>query len=923
MKLHEAIKKIIEENNKPLSINELTLKLNTKGYYIREDNQLLKNTQVLARIKNYPLLFENINGVIIMTDNSSWKNIISSYLYLKEILRGIFGDFNIQFLVASLLFYKRLLDINNRAGRKYPIDFNLPKSSIDELIDGGQSWLKYLNEIENFQIAPEGVFEETAKELLKLNSFKRIEILSVIKNIDTSSFNDSEFGNIYEYLLYQNSKEYFGYENSTPETIRNLLPELLNLSDGKIVYDPVSGTGGLLTRIFNSNQSIHVKGSEINERIAQLGNMNLMMHGLDYNSTIVAENCFDEINNEQKYDYIIGDLPINGITNTFENYVLYNQFNLGAPKSGKGFSSLVLFCFYKLSDNGKAVITLSDSFLTKGGKEKEIRKVLIENDVIESVISLPRGTYRPYTESKVSILIINKNKPNYLINKIKFIKVSAIEENKKHVLLDIDQIIDEYNNELSNSKYTQIIDLDDIEDFNISADKYDVQFYLGNVMLKDEAGKYLKELVSIKLGKQPKKEELILDHSHGLPIIKIENLSKDILDINLNVKISILDKVNDYKKYYSSVVSQNCLIIAKIGENIKPTIFRPSEDIPHILLHSGVFALIPKDENELDLEYLYYQFNSSFVKEQISSKKTGTVMPFINKSNLDSIIIPYMDITAQKAFKESQKADLVSQERNKVEEKIKALGYEEEIKFAELNIVRTITHQLRHNLTGISTIIEKANKIVTQNNITEILQYGEDDPILISKKGFEPPENMSLGEILNISLKKALTLNSILLDVEKAINLNLVYSEIGLINLLNEIKKDYKNENFIIEITGDEVNAELSKTHIEDLVNTLILNAKEHSFKGTSNNKISFNITILGGGILQLEYKNNGLALTISEKDYKSILTKSRDSNGTGIGGYYINKIVEAHKGALRVIENTKKGVQILIELPLKQNENE
>lgn len=911
MNLHDAIETVLKEQNRPMTAKDIALVINEKDYYSRNDGIFVQSGQIMARVKNYSSLFENINGLITLLEYPHWSNVINSYLYLKETLRGIFRDFDIQYIIAVLFFYRRLLDINNRSGRGYPINFINENDLLeDENFIDGKYWVKRLKDIEDYFIAPEGVFREVSALLYDLDDSKSHNVLSILKRIDTSSFNDFDFGNIYEYLLYQNSKEFSGYEHSTPETVRYLLPQLLQIKDNDSVFDPVAGVGGLLSRVIGIGKKITLKGTEINRRIAQLGNMNLIMYGYNGTHTIEAKDCFDEINNERKFDFIIGDLPINGIINSYEHYVMYNEFGIGPPKSGKGFSSLVLFSYYKLSEKGKAVITVSDSFLSKGGKEREARDILLKNDAVEAIISLPKGTYRPYTESRPSIIIINKNKPRYLQNKIKFIRATATEESKKFVLLNIEEVIKEYTSERANNKLTQIIDLDEIrDDLSLSADVYSM---LSTLVLSEGTGRIMKDVTVIRSGASLTKEEFV--ENGQLSVVKVENLSKDILDVNLNIN-SITSKVHLTDKYKRSIVNQNCVLIARIGDSLKPTIFRPEPE-QRILLHSGVFALIPKGES-LDLEYLYYQLYSDFVIEQVNLKRKGSLIPVFNKSEVEQTVIIYEDeIALQKKIVNSEKAKLIAAESKRLEETKRILGYEEEVKEAEINIVRTITHQLKHSLSGIDALIKKIEAIAYKNDIGESKEYKDNDPALIKEEGFETPENGSLRETIKLALKKSSSLNQILTDVKKAIHLELKFSQENLYSLLNEFKNEFKD--VLIEIKGKkDVEISLSKSHIEDLFNTLINNAIQHS--GLSKEKLRVTFSVKEEeNVIKIEYRNNGKTIGISEKEFKSIATKSHNSKGTGVGGYYINKIVEAHSGILVIDETVITGVQMIIELPLK-----
>ncbi len=177
MTLHEAIQTVLKENNRPLTGKVITSIINSQGYYYRSDREPIEGRQILSRVKNYPSIFQNINGQIILIEDSNWKNLLTSYWYLVNTLKGIYIVADVQFIVAVLLFYKRIVDINHRPGRRYPLDFNKDlKSSFDKIIDGGNTWVQGLKTLENYYIAPQGVFEECSRLLLKLDNNKKIEI---------------------------------------------------------------------------------------------------------------------------------------------------------------------------------------------------------------------------------------------------------------------------------------------------------------------------------------------------------------------------------------------------------------------------------------------------------------------------------------------------------------------------------------------------------------------------------------------------------------------------------------------------------------------------------------------------------------------------------------------------------------------------
>jgi type I restriction-modification system DNA methylase subunit len=930
MTLREAIQKILIEQKRPLPASVIAAEINAQGLYDDPQSDSLQSGQILSSIKNYPALFQNINGHIILVEDKTWKNLLTSYWYLVDILKGIYNVADIQFIIAVLFYYKRLLDINNRPGHQYPIE---PRKGTDigRLLDNGHLFIEKLNNVEEYHIGPEGVFDECARLLMKLERGKRHEIEMATMQLDTRDIKDGTFGIMYEYFLTLDSIEKYKLpENHTPYSLRELMTNLLNAKEGQI-YDPVAGIGGLLTEsvLQSGNSKLKAIGTEINARAAQLGNMNLLMHSLKQ-ATIETGDCFKQITNKNLYDYIIGDIPAYGITSSWEHVHLYGQYGLEAPKSGKSFGSLVLLALSKLKENGKAVLTVSDGFLVKKGKEKEIRDLLIKKDVIETIISLPYGTLRPYTDAKASILILNKQKSAHLEKRIQFINAKIADQNAKFISLNNEEIIQAYRDK-DTQKNELLVSIDDLRpDTNLSADAYDAQFMIANQLLKENKGKLLADLVEIRSGINP--DKVHIDPEGGIPLIKIEDLSKEILDLNLKTKVN--HYVTNSQKYARATVYDDCILIARIGDSIKPTIFHRGK-IPGIIIHTNVYALIPK--SDLNLEYLYYQLHSAFVEAQIEKRKLGAVMPYVSMAGLREIVIPYMNLESQRNFIDSQKANLIAEERKRVEERIKALGYQEETKQAESAIISTLTHQLRPTFLEVSNLVNRITRIIEREKLQHFIERNEQskreliDPEIADH--IITPDNFTLQQLLQKLSADSNHLSDILSNVDKVMNFKLTQENLKKVDILAFIKsyKEQKevesNKTYSISVKGDSAHVLVNKSAFKELLDQLLLNAEKHAFPDTTtkdSNKIEFNVRYnRQREVASIIYTNNGIPYELSQKDFTTAFEKGNKSKGSGIGGNYIFRIVEAHNGKLIVAEDYTDGFMLTIELPAIKNQKD
>ena len=928
MTLHEAIEKILLEAEKPLSTQAIADKINATRLYSRKDEKIITKSQIQARVRQYNKLFYNINDLIVPYSDLSWKEILTTYWYIADILKGLYSISELQFVIASLFYYKRLRDLEVRHKEYGSKALNFP--------------LRFLaNESEphekNYLIRDDLIAAEYGRIQSKIGFDKEFEILNLVNKLETNKYSDEAFGNIFEYLLHFNSldssKSPISY---TPQSLRELMVSLLNPLPSKTVYDPVAGTGGLLVEALHlTNNNLRIKATEINGRVALLNFMNLEMHGF-LNPQINVGNCFDEFLSDETYDYVIGDLPIDGIINAKELYNISKQWNIDVTSSAKSFSAIVLFVLSKLNSNGKAVITVSESFLFKKGKEKLVRELLIGGDVIETIVGLPYGALRPNTDAKAALIVLNKSKSILLKNKIKFIQALTFGGDRQSIDLNTDEVAF-LNSQFESSKQMQIVENKNLlKDANLSPQAYNVEFYLAQKMFEEGNGKKLGDLVQIKSGINI--DKIDSDSDGDVPFIKIEDLSKDVLNIYL-IKAELHSRIRYTQKYSKYLVSEECILIARIGDNLKPTYFKPQEDFRNILVHNGVYILTPKSDT-INLEYLYYQLNSSFVLEQATKLSLGAVMPYISISGLKEILIPYMDLNSQLSFVNSQKANIISTERAKIEKKIEALGYKEEKIQAESDIVRTLVHQLRPTLLNIDIEVRNLKRIVDNNELNNFKEYtdeyavGNDNEI---EHLILPPVNYSVQDLLNKVQLDTLQLNEMLTTVNKIMSFKLNVGDMEKVNLLTFFNEyiGRKNMEFIdkfsIGISGENIIAQINKASFQELIDQLLINAQYHAFAGFREditlNKIQFNIRSSKDQdrkIAIIEYQNNGRPFSLSEKDFKSPFHKSQSSKGSGIGGNYIYRIIQAHRGEIIIRSNQKHGFTLLIEIPLTQNiENE
>lgn len=232
------------------------------------------------------------------------------------------------------------------------------------------------------------------------------------------------FGKVYEYCLRNFAlKEGKGKgEFYTPRSVVALLCDLIEPYHGK-VYDGACGSGGMFVQSMRfvdehkgNRLNVSIYGQELTDTTRRLAKMNLAIRGISANLGSEAANTFlNDQHKDLKADFSLENPPFNQ-----KDWREANQLNddprwngyLVPPTSNANYGWL-LNTLSKLGQNGVGVVLLANGALSAGGDEYEIRKRLIENDVVESIIVLPNRMFYT-TDISVTVWVLNKNKKSHV-----------------------------------------------------------------------------------------------------------------------------------------------------------------------------------------------------------------------------------------------------------------------------------------------------------------------------------------------------------------------------------------------------------------------------------------------------------------------------------------------------------------------------
>ena len=291
-------------------------------------------------------------------------------------------------------------------------------------------------------------FDTTSNRLGNTVKDKNARLAAVLKGIeglDFGNFEDNQidlFGDAYEYLIsnYAANAGKSGGEFFTHQSVSKLIAKLAThgLTTINKIYDPAAGSGSLLLQAKKQFDNHVIQegffGQEINHTTYNLARMNMFLHNVNYDKFNIALGntlTAPQFGDEKPFDAIVSNPPysINWIGSDDPTLINDDRFapaGVLAPKSKADFA-FVLHCLSYLSGRGRAAIVCFPGIFYRGGAEQKIRKYLVDNNFVETVISLAPNLFYG-TSIAVNILVLSKHKTD---TKIQFIDASGEEFYKK------------------------------------------------------------------------------------------------------------------------------------------------------------------------------------------------------------------------------------------------------------------------------------------------------------------------------------------------------------------------------------------------------------------------------------------------------------------------------------------------------------
>src|SRR5438270_5924503 len=298
-------------------------------------------------------------------------------------------------------------------------------------------------------------------------------------------------GAAYEYLIkyFADSAGKKGGEFYTPGEVVRLLVQLVKPAAGQEIYDPTVGSGGFLIQSHDyveeqgqNPNDLALYGQDPNATVWSICNMNMILHNItrftiENGDTLEDPQILDK-GQIRKFDRVLANPPFS------QNYSraamkFPSRFREWCPETGKKADLMfVQHMLASLKHDGHMATVMPHGVLFRGGKEKLIREIFINDDVIEAIISLPDGLFYG-TGIPACVLVMNKNKPDALCGKVLFINADReYAEGKNQNKLrpeDIEKIDFVFTNKRELPKYSRLVDRSEIVDkydYNLNIRRY-------------------------------------------------------------------------------------------------------------------------------------------------------------------------------------------------------------------------------------------------------------------------------------------------------------------------------------------------------------------------------------------------------------------------------------------------------------------
>lgn len=501
---------------------------------------------------------------------------------------------------------------------------------------------------------------------------------SLIGTIDQINTTDINFGASFGRFLENFSKRLGSRSGgfSTPISLTNLAVALLAPKPNETVFDPVCGIGNFLVVVEESIRQeagpmpiAQVYGQDINGQSVALAKVNLIFHGLTPNSICLGDSlvepCFVDDTHLRQFDCVIADPPINALLSenrvTQLRYDPFGRSRFGSVGRNANFA-FIQHIIASLNDHGRAVILTALGPLFVGGADGEIRKHIIEADLIEAIITLP-SQLRFETGMPTAVLILNKRKSDLLNRRILFVHAQEEYEvkNSKPELgpENRSKIIRTYRYLEERQRFSRIVELGEVvqNEFQLMPTRYidisGITTFLGGKVEWEKLVPLAQVFQGSKLGQ--------LSETGATRYIRGRDLTTPNLDL---ADLETTDSVDIANPIYTET---NDILLQRIGQT--PRAFLVSDNLKDVLVSETAYVIRLAQAKQYVANFLVDFLNSDIGTSLLWRTVGNAVVPTVRLKDLRELKVPIpekavLDLLANIHNVESRFLTRLNQARN-------------------------------------------------------------------------------------------------------------------------------------------------------------------------------------------------------------------------------------------------------------------
>lgn len=712
------------------------------------------------------------------------------------------------------------------------------------------------------EVLEQGYFEfEREIDLLKTRDFEQIR--SKFEELK----NEIEFKDLFEQILFTliKNRDYEKGEHVLPDEISELIVGLADIKSGNRVYNPFAGLASFGIKL---DENAYYYGEEINGSAHTLSLLRLFAHGRLNNSKFEnSDSIISEVDKTQ-FNEVIASLP-------FGLRLYRKQYPDLQVRTVEEF--FIKEAIDKVNEKGRVIAHVSNGFLFRGGREGRLKEKLLSMGLIEGVIQLPTNLMYN-TAIGTSILILSKGRA--VDCAIKMLDASEFynQVSRTDRSLDYEAIISLYIED-SQSDAFKLVNPEEVkrEDYNLTVSRY----FISQITSQFDGTK-LKEI--LKGSNRDKNIEVKRGN-----IVSISDLNDHETGVYLDTE-SIEER--EVKQSYYTVLEQ-ALLIARVGDGLKPTIFKSPS--PQFLISNYIYAFTI-NENKIDPGYLVFELRKDYVKKQINKLQGGTTYSSITKKDLLDVEIKFPSL-------DEQRKSLLDDIHSKTQETMRSYSQDiVDIQIYQSEHYRFVKHSLKNELGELNIGLKTLHDFFIRNEIIDM-------NMIVSKR-----RGKNLDSYLELLRKKVFECVNALKLLDSPFKIT-ERNGFDVFQLIESAKEKNLNERFefVDNLSENPLNdgkslfISINEDHFYDVFSNVIRNALDHGFKNRTDNKVKTKVEqTQNSDYIKLLISNNGWPLEngVDPEFVKEIGQSTKEHSGSnlvGLGGAHINNILQLYDGSLNV----------------------